>query len=519
MVFFSTIFGLQTEKPCQLRKFDAGYVCVCSDDYCDTLYLPELKKTDEYLLVTTTQLGQRFNLSFGEFHTNYDDNQPTNLNEIFVEIHQNIAHQEIIGFGASFSGAVSYILNKLSANLRECIYKSYYTNDVGIGYTLLRLPIGGCDFDLEPWTYNEFPENDLNLTNFTTLHPNDILRTNLIKQLKNVSQNVEIKIIGVAWSPPRWMKQSGKWPGTNDNQLKIEYYQTFADYHVKWLDLMHAVDIPITAISTGNEPYFAQFTPFIGLSWQASEQAKWIAKHLGPAVRQSKHSSVQIHAFDDNRDVILAWFDEINSSNEHENAMEYISAIGVHGYFDKETSPTILDRVKSKYADKSILYTEMCFGVTGPLSTTGPTLGSWSHFEELTDMLMETLMHNVNGFMDWNMILDSRGGPNYIHNVVDAMIIANENFTEIYKQPIFYAASHFTKFILAGSRRIETTVSGNDVGFLRSLAFLRPDNKVVAIFYNRHDKNIIELRINDKSKGKANIQLKPKSLNSLLYSI
>lgn len=209
MYFLSSIFGLQTEKPCQLKKFDAGYVCVCSVDYCDTLNLPELNKTDEYLLVTSTQSGQRFNLSFGEFQTEYDDKEPTDLNEIFVEIHQNIVHQEIIGFGGSFSGAVSYVLNKLPESLRECIFKSYYTADVGIGYNLLRLPIAGCDFDLEPWAYNELPENDLNLTNFTTLHPYDILRTNLLKQLKNVSQNVDIKIVGATWSPPRWMKEKG----------------------------------------------------------------------------------------------------------------------------------------------------------------------------------------------------------------------------------------------------------------------------------------------------------------------
>lgn len=161
----------------------------------------------------------------------------------------------------------------------------------------------------------------------------------------------------------------------------------------------------------------------------------------------------------------------------------------------------------------------MCFGVTGPLSTLGPTLGSWSHFEELTDMLFETLTHNVNGFFDWNILLDFHGGPNYIHNVVDAMIIVSDDFTEIYKQPHFYAAAHFTKFIVPGSRRIETIISGDNVENLSSLGFLRPDHKVAAMFYNKHEKNTILLRITDKSKGIMHIEIKPKSLNSLLYSI
>lgn len=372
MCFASTIFGLQTSKPCQLRKFDAGWVCVCTDDYCDTLNLPELSNANEWMLVTSTESGQRFNFSLGNFK--WENNTKTASNETQCEINQTVLHHEVIGFGGSISGAVSYILNKLPSNLRECIYKSYYTNDDGIGYSLMRLPIGGCDFDLEPWVYNEWPQNDLKLTNFSELHSYDVLRTGLIKELMTVSQNFDIKIIGVTWSAPLWMKEKGEWPGRNDNRLKPEYYQVWADYHIRWLDLMtQQAKLPIWAISTGNEPNFAHFTPFMGLNWKASDHAKWIAQDLGPAVKSSKHAAVQIHTFDDNRDTLQAWLSEINTSAA--DALSYVSAIGVHGYFDKVTSPTILDETKAQFPEKSILYTEMCFGVTGPLSTTGPTLG------------------------------------------------------------------------------------------------------------------------------------------------
>lgn len=520
VVFVSSVFGLQTEAPCHLKRFDAGYVCVCTDSYCDTLNLPKLSNENEWMVVTSTESGQRFNFSLGEFSSaeqQQHDNKLANLTETLVEINQNVVHQEVVGFGGSITGAVSYILSKLSANLRKCIYNSYYTNDFGLGYKLMRMPIGGCDFDLEPWTYNEYPENDTQLTNFTALHPKDELRTGLIKELMNETGNDDIKIVGVTWSPPTWMKMKGEWPGTNDNRLKLEYYQTWADYHVKWLDLMHSAKLPIFAISTGNEPYFAFRTPFMGLSWNASSQARWVAQHLVPTLEKSKHSTVKLHTFDDNRDVLLHWLDEMNTSSK--DAMDSISGIDVHGYFDVVTSPELLDTAKFKFPDKLILYTEMCFGVTGPLSTTGPTLGSWSHFEALTDMLMETLMHNVNGYIDWNIILDARGGPNYIGNVVDAFIIANENFTEIYKQPLFYAAAHFAKFIPPGSKRVDSRILGDDALDLSSLAFLRPDRHVAAIFYNKNPHKTISLRVIDKLKGTIDVAIQPKSLNSLIYLI
>lgn len=393
-MFVAAALSLPTKQPCRLRKFAAGYVCVCTEDYCDTLSVPKQSADNEWMLVTSTESGERFNYSYGEFHNTVDAENST---DFFIEMNRNILHQEIFGFGGSITGAVSYILSKLPKSIQECIFKSYYTNDDGLGYSMMRMPIGGCDFDLEPWAYNEQPENDRKLSNFTKLHAKDILRTNQIKQLMNVSHNYDVKIIGVTWSPPRWMKVKGDWPGAIDNQLKREYYQTWAEYHLNWLDLMHSAGIPIWAISTGNEPYFAQHTSFMGLSWNDTQQHQWIAQHLGPTLKHSKHSNVQIHGFDDNRDMLLSWLNQMNATGE--NAMKYILAVGIHGYTDRISSPNILDEFKRHYPDKMILYTEMCFGVTGPLSRIGPTLGSWHHFENLTNMLMQNLNRNVNGFV------------------------------------------------------------------------------------------------------------------------
>lgn len=96
---------------------------------------------------------------------------------------------------------------------------------------MLRLTIGGSDFDFEPWAYNEFPENDASLSNFTKLDPRDARKVEQIKQLMEISNNKNIKFYGTAWSPPKWMKTNNAWTGPS--ALKLEYYQTWADYHLK----------------------------------------------------------------------------------------------------------------------------------------------------------------------------------------------------------------------------------------------------------------------------------------------
>ena len=36
------------------------------------------------------------------------------------------------------------------------------------------MSIGGCDFDLKPWAYNEQPTNDFHLSNFSELDSRDV---------------------------------------------------------------------------------------------------------------------------------------------------------------------------------------------------------------------------------------------------------------------------------------------------------------------------------------------------------
>lgn len=214
LLFFSCVLCMKTEMPCHLKKMKAGHVCVCTESYCDSLNLPQLSHSNEWMLVTSTESGQRFDFSLGEFNLPHESNRTnstaataTTTTATTFDINQNIAYidtdivyQEMVGFGGSITGTVTYVLNKLSSvRLRECIYKSYYTNGFGLGYTIIRTPIGGCDFDLEPWTYNQYPQNDLALSNFTELHPNDVKRMAIINECMNVTGNVEAKIIGVAW--------------------------------------------------------------------------------------------------------------------------------------------------------------------------------------------------------------------------------------------------------------------------------------------------------------------------------
>lgn len=247
------VIALNTSKPCALFQTEYGDSCECTDDYCDTLDVPEPDFGNEFVWITSSKNGERFSYENGKLST---QNLSASFHEegITLRINQRIKYEKskIIGFGGGFTGAVSYIVEKFSSNLKRNFYESYFSKKNGIGYNILRIPIGGSDFDLEQWTYDMQPENDTKLLNFTELDRRDTLRNAQIKEAKEQTGNDDVKIFGAAWTPPRWMKQKHLWYGKTDNQLLPQFYQVWANYHARWLNLMKNDGLPVWSISTGS---------------------------------------------------------------------------------------------------------------------------------------------------------------------------------------------------------------------------------------------------------------------------
>ena len=112
------------------------------------------------------------------------------------------------------------------------------------------------------------------------------------------------------------------------------------------------------------------------------------------------------------------------------------------------------------------------------------------------------------------MALDMVGGPNWVHNLLDAPIIINAKANEYYKQPSFYALGHFSKFISAGSVKIGETLTKSADKFQTS-SFLRPDGGIVVIALNLGDDSV-EFTINDSTEKLSHL-VKPRSMQTYIY--
>lgn len=109
------------------------------------------------------------------------------------------------------------------------------------------------------------------------------------------------------------------------------------------------------------------------------------------------------------------------------------------------------------------------------------------------------------------MALDLTGGPNWANNHVDSPIIVNASAKEYYRQPMYYALAHFTKFLAPDSVRIQATGSHSGVEFT---AFETPHNTTVVIILNRKD-YAIDATVSAPSQ-RASWTLLPRSITTFV---
>ncbi|TAE61697.1 MAG: glycosyl hydrolase family 30, partial [Bacteroidetes bacterium] len=87
----------------------------------------------------------------------------------------------------------------------------------------------------------------------------------------------------------------------------------------------------------------------------------------------------------------------------------------------------------------------------------------------------------VDGWIDWNMVLDRQGGPNWFKNWCTAPVIVDPASDEAYFTPLYYIMAHFSRFIRPGALRIG--VESSDDTLLLTAA-RNPDGSVVTVVFN-----------------------------------
>ncbi|KAI5636645.1 glycosyl hydrolase family 30 TIM-barrel domain-containing protein [Phthorimaea operculella] len=438
-----------------------------------------------------------------------DNFEETSVRNVVLRMYQIRRFQYIEGFGGSVTDAAAINWRKLSEGAQTHLIDTYF-GPKGIEYNMIRVPIAGSDFSTHPYTYNELPWGDAALTNYSLTHEDLFLKLPMIARARRAASeaNNEIKITASNWSPPIWMK-------TNENitgfgQLRPQYYQSFANYHLKFLEEYAKANIKIWAITTSNEPIngIVPAARFNSIGWLPSQLARWVFNNLGPTIRNSPFNDTKIFAVDDQRYLLHIYM--LGMEREEPRALDYIDGIAVH-YYGNFFPPAVLSELQDRYPNKMLLSTEACEGPM-PWDINQVEIGSWARARRYAQSILQDLNHYVVGWMDWNLCLDPTGGPNWARNFVDAPILVFGEQDEFVKNPMYYAMGHFSKWIPRGSRRIQ--LSRRSLATVQNLAVIKPDGNLVVVLQNTatDSRNV---RINLSASQFIEVLMDPQSITTV----
>ncbi|CAH2327552.1 glucosylceramidase [Pelobates cultripes] len=462
-------------RPCVPVNFGHGsVVCVCNATYCDTLdpvVLPALGTFSQY---ESSQSGKRLDLSTGAFKK-----RTPSPSDLVLTLNEAKKYQIIKGFGGAVTDSASLNILSLSSGVQENLLKSYFSEE-GIEYNIVRVPMASCDFSIRVYTYLD-KDSDFKLDSFSLQEEDIKLKIPVIQKAREMSKR-PISLFASPWTSPAWMKTNNATNGKGilKGQPGDQYHKTWANYFIRFLDEYAKHNVSFWAVTVENEPTAGMMTdyPFQCLGFTPEHMRDFISTDLGPAFANSSYKHVKMMILDDNRLLLPYWAKVILSDV---NAAQYVHGISVHWYLDDLVPAEIsLGTTHRLYPEYFLFASEACNGFL-PWDK-GVRLGCWHRGNKYSSRIIEDLNNYVTGWTDWNLALDTDGGPTWVENYVDSPIIVDIIKDVFYKQPTFYHMGHFSKFIPEGSQRVGLDVSHENQ--LETVAFLRPDNAVTVVVLN-----------------------------------
>jgi glucosylceramidase len=450
-----------------------------------------------------------------------EDNQDA---EASITLNPEETFQTITGIGGSFTEASAHLLNQLGEENRRKIIEAYFGDD-GAKYSLTRTHINSCDFSLSNYSYAPV-EGDTELENFSVEEDREDLIP-MIKDAMTVSTD-GFKIISSPWTAPPWMKDNNDWRG---GKLLPEYYDTWALFFSKYLDAYRAEGIDIWGVTAENEP-LGNANNWESMHFTPEEMTQFVQNHLGPKL-EADNQDVKILGYDQNRgEELKHWIDVMYAD---EASSKYYDGTAVHWYASTyDYFGESLQYAHQAAPDKYLIETEGCIDAEVPAWQDD----DWYWSKEATDWgwdwateeekylhpkyvpvyryardIIGCLNNWVDGWIDWNMVLDRQGGPNWFENWCGAPVIVDPEADEVYFTPMYYAMVHFSRYVRPGAKRIGFSLSDDE---LMATAVKNPDGSIAVVVLNQTEaKKSFTLTLNETSQT---VSISPQALQTIVIN-
>jgi glucosylceramidase len=421
------------------------------------------------------------------------------------EINDAVKFQKIDGFGASIMEAGIMTLNTLPAEKQEEVLRALFDPQEGAGYTAMKTPIAGTDFQsVGPWyTYDDTP-GDIELRNFSVerdFGPNGV-GTYILRARKYGNFALQSPMD----YPPDWMLFDVK----KHQDIQPKYYPVLAKYFVRYLEEYKKHGIVVDYLSLFNEP------EEVYTKIKYPEIKVLLRDFVGPALQQSGLATKLMMSEAPERGVAYKRYPVVLDDPA---ARKFVSVVAYHGYdfknFDK------IAELEKKYQDLPFWMDELCYAYEAgyPKNKKLP-IYDFDDGDVWGNIIFSDLEAGTSAWLYWNAILDETGGPwaiSPVHgnpdpNIQHPVVIINKNTHEITYTGTYYYLAHFSKFVRPGAVRLQTKGEAKGV---RVMAFQTPGSGFVVQLLNSSER---ESAVNLASKGRTvQLALPARSISTVTW--
>ena len=396
-------------------------------------------------------------------------------NEI-INIYPEVAYQVFEGFGGAFTDSSGYVFSLMDKSEKARLIESYFGEN-GAGYTLGRIHLDSCDFSLAH--YEAIAPGDETIESFSLERHNQYIQPLL--EAAQSKRGEPIKLIASTWSPPAFMKTTGKRNG--GGALLDQYRPLYARYVCRMINELRKAGYHITRLNVQNEPNAVQ--TWDSCIYTAEQEKVFLRDYLRPALIEAGLGDVGIFIWDHNKERVY----ERAVRTIDEDTSGFIEGVAFHWYSGDHFEA--VDMVRQRFPDKKLVQTEACI--------------EYRHYGKDPMFAPRKYAHDIIGdlnagmsaFYDWNLLLDEEGGPNHVGNYCEAPFLYDTQTKTLHERPAFAYITHFSKYIRPGAKRIAFS---RYAAQLEVTAFKNPDGTIALVVLNDSDETMPAfIRINNQT--------------------
>lgn len=457
--------------------------------------------------ITTFAAGGRAYPEVRELPATNEADEPRHLESGVLNLYPKICFQEIEGFGGAMTETSAYAFSRMDADTRKAALAELFGPE-GNRLSLIRTHMDSCDFSLSGYTAVADPMQDPEFETFSLERDRKYILPVLKEAIAQAATPVSVLLS--PWSPPACWKTPpekpkndpsiyggladsmglqepeidyGKPSRNNGGRLKPEYYGAWAKYLTKYVGAYLAEGIPVTMMSIQNESIAA--TPWESCVWTAAEQKTFLRDFLYPEWKAAGLAGkVGIYIWDHNKERVLEYAADILDDVTD----EMVEGIAFHWYSGDHFEALAL--AAAHFPDKVMMLSECCTGFPsegGGLAALfgggGKTIGTQEqeNAAAYAHDIIGNLNAGMNRWIDWNLAVDSEGGPRQVPGGCAACMIVEEDGS--YRTDLtFDYIGHFSRYIQPGAKRIGFSRCDDKV---EMTAAVNPDGTVAVVLLNR----------------------------------